>query len=294
MHPTSVTVLRLLVTLAVLMPSPLMAQDWTQPWADPYDRPPRVDVSASIGFLAPTDWSDLVLLGSISSTTGVLEQLLVRDLRVHPDKEFGAAVTYWRGKYGFRVQGGLSSSSVAIGGPAPLGFQSSTGSDDLLSIDVDTWVYDIRGVVGLLEYAPRRWVLPYAFAGFGGITYDLASRVSPPLLTFIERGRSGTGTGGDIVVVDVNSRNFLLAIDELEVETVFALNFGVGTDFRIPLGPAGIGLRLEISDHVAHSPVGLRIGELRRSGSLTSDTGVQFGLVHHLRAAAGLVVQVGR
>lgn len=289
MHRTCLAALQLLVAIAVLSPVQLVAQDWTQPWADPDDRPPRVDLSASFGLLAPTDWSDLVLLGSIS-TAGVLEQVLVRDLRVRPDKELGAAVTYWRGRYGFRVQGGFSSSSVTIGGPLPGATQSSPPTGDLLSVDLDTWLYDIRGAVGFVEYSPRRWVWPYGFVGLGGITYDLARRVSPPLLTFIERSRPRP----DIVIIDDDSREFLLAVDELEVETVFAMNFGVGTDFRIPLGPGGIGVRLELSDHIAQSPVGLRIGDLRRSGTLASDTGVRFGLVHHLRAAAGLVVQVGR
>jgi hypothetical protein len=279
-----------LLAVVVMLPLPVAAQDWSQPWADPQDRPPRVDLSASIGFLAPTDWSDLVLLGSLSSRSGILEQVLVRDLRVKADKEFGAAVTYWRGRYGFRVQGAFSSSSVAIGGPLT---SSGVSLDEGLSIDVDTWLYDVGGAIGFVEYAPDLWVWPYAFVGFGGVTYDLARRVSPPLLTFIERSRPG-GDGRDIVIVDDDSREFLLAVDELDTETAFALNFGVGTDFRIPLGPAGIGIRLEISDHVTTSPVGLRIGELRRTQALASDTGVQFGPVHHFRASAGFVLQFGR
>jgi hypothetical protein len=296
MHPSCSTVLpwvafRLLAVVVVLVPSPLAAQDWSQPWADPQDRPPRVDVSASLGFLAPTDWSDLVLLGSISSTSGVLEQVLVRDLRVKADKEFGAAVTYWRGRYGFRVRGALSSSSVAIGGPLP---SSAAGAEDGVSLDVDTWLYDIGGTIGFVEYAPQRWVWPYAFVGIGAVTYDLERRVSPPLLTFIERSRPGAEGRREVVVVDDDSREFLLAIDELDTETVFALNFGVGTDFRIPLGPAGVGMRLELSDHVATSPVGLRISALRRAHPLTSDSGVEFGPVHHFRASAGFVLQFGR
>jgi hypothetical protein len=294
MRPTCLTLLRFVVGVVVLLPAPLTAQGWSQPWADPQDRPPRVDVSASVGFLAPTDWSDLVLLGTISSTSGVLEQVLVRDLRVDPDREFGGALTYWRGRYGFRVQGGYSSSSVAIGGPFPTEFQTPTADADLVSIDVDTYLYDVRGAIGLTEYSPAQWVWPYAFFGFGGITYDLARRVSPPLLTFIERSRTRPDGARDVVIVEDDSREFLLAIDELGLETVFALNFGVGTDFRLPLGPAGVGVRLELSDHIAASPVGLRISELRRSGLLASDAGASFGAVHHLRAAVGLVVQVGR
>jgi hypothetical protein len=70
------------------------------------DRPPRVDLSASAGLLMPTetDWSDLVLLGSVSSASGVL----VRDLQVEPGTVFGAAATYLRGRYGFRAHGARS------------------------------------------------------------------------------------------------------------------------------------------------------------------------------------------
>jgi opacity protein-like surface antigen len=280
MLPTSPRFLSLLVGCALLSATPASAQDWSQPWADPQDRPPRVDVSASIGFLAPTDWSDLVLLGSISSSSGILEQVLVGDLRVEPDREFGGAVHYWRGRYGFRVEGGFSSSSVR--------------GDERLSVDVDTWLYNFGGAIGFLEYAPDRWVWPYAFVGVGGVTYDLARRIAPPLTTFIERSPPRADGRRDLVIVDDDSSEFLLAVDELDTETVFALNFGVGTDFRIPLGPAGVGLRLELADHVTSSPVGLRVGELRRSGALTSDTGVEFGPVHHFRASAGFVLQFGR
>jgi hypothetical protein len=248
------------------------------PWSDPRDRPPRVDLSASAGFLMPSDWSDLVLLGSLSSSSGVLEQVLVRDVRIEPGRVFGAAATYWRGRYGFRVHAARSESSLSFGG------------DDFASVDLDTWFYDVRGAIGMIEYNPGRWVWPYAFFGFGGITYDLARSVSPPLLTFIERGPPGRS---DVIVAD-DGRQFLLAVDELALETVFAFNFGAGTDFRIPLGPGGIGVRLEVSDHVSASPLGLRLHQLSGFGVPASDVAVPFGHVHHLRATAGLVLQLGR
>lgn len=293
MAQTRLTCLRLLAGLALLFPSSLSAQDWGRPWADPDDRPPRVDVSASVGMLMPTDWSDLVLLGTISSTSGVLEQVLVRDLRVDPNQEFDAGVTYWRGRYGFRVQGGYSNSTVAIGGPIAESFEPLL-NDQLVSIDVDTYLYDIRGAIGFTEYSPQQWAWPYGFFGVGGITYDLARRITPPLFAFIERSRTRPDGTRDIVVVDDDGSQFLLALDTLGLETVFAFNFGVGTDFRIPVGGGALGVRLEVSDHIAASPVGLRISELRRSGQLASDAGAAFGPVHHLRAAVGLVVQVGR
>jgi hypothetical protein len=278
-----------IVTL-LLLPAAASAQDWSQPWADPQDRPPRVDVSASAGFLMPTGWSNLVLLGSISSATGILEQVLTRDLRVEPKTEFKGAATYWRGQYGLRTQVGFSRSSLTIGG-APLG-TSQSPLDGTASVSIDTWLYDVGAVIGFVDYRPARTVWPYGFFGLGGVTYNPKTPVSPPL-TFIEHSGPALPPNTVIVIRD-RSRQFLLAIDELGVETEFAFNFGVGTDFRLPLGPGGVGVRLEISDHVARSPLGLRIRELSPLGGLGPDDSVRFGLVHHLSATAGLVVHIGR
>jgi hypothetical protein len=247
-----------------------------------------VDLSVSAGMLAPTDWSDLVILGSISPVSGALEQVLVRDLRIEPDSVFGAAVTYWQDRYGFRAHAALSRSSVVAGGPL-----DGTPAGELRAARVDSWFYDVRGAVGLLEYSPTRKIWPYVFLGFGGITYDLDRTITPPLLTFIEGGTRREGRDG-VVIVEDDGREFLLSVDELGMETVFALNFGAGTDLRIPLGGGGVALRLEASDHIAPSPLGLRIRELSRSGGLTSDAAVHFGVVHHFRVSAGLVLQLGR
>ncbi|HSL22278.1 MAG TPA: hypothetical protein VK886_12140 [Vicinamibacterales bacterium] len=246
-----------------------------------------MDLSVSAGMLAPTDWSDLVVLGSLSPVSGALEQVLVRDIRIEPDRVFGAAVTYWRDRYGFRAQAALSRSSLTVGG--------AVGSDrERLAADVDSWFYDVRGAIGLVEYSPARKLWPYVFVGLGAITYDLDRTISPPLLTFIERGGTRRDARGDIVIVEEDGREFILAVDELALETVLALNFGAGCDFRLPLGGGGLGLRVEVSDHVSSSPLGLRVRELGTLGGLGQEDAVRFGTVHHLRAAAGLVVQVGR
>jgi hypothetical protein len=236
--------------------------------------------------LVPSDWSDLVLLGSLSSATGALEQVLVRDVRVKPGRVFGAAATYWRARYGFRAHGAFSDSTLTLG-PS---FDPVEGSID---VNVDTWMYDVRGAIGLIEYTPKRIAWPYVFVGLGGITYDLSRTVTPPLRSFIERPPAG-GTAPARVIVDDDGRQFVVAVDELGLETVFAFNFGVGTDFRIPIGGGGVGLRLELSDHIAPSPLGLRIRELGDHGGLGASDAVRFGVVHHLRAAAGIVLQIGR
>lgn len=279
------------VVALILAQSRLLAQDWSQPWADPEDRPPRVDLSASTGFLMPTRWSSLVLLGSVSPVTGVLEQVLSRDLRVEPDKEFTAAATYWRGRYGARVQGGFSRSSLTISTAPGTGQPAAPGGPT--SVNLDTWLYDLRGAIGFVDYAPTRRVWPYGFVGLGGITYDLNQTVPPSLLTFIERGpvRSDTRTN---TIILTDGRELLITADQLKVETVFAINFGVGTDVRVPLGGAGVGVRFEVSDHVAPSPVGLHVREISTVGALIGDTGVRFAAVHHLSATVGFVLQIGR
>ena len=271
----------------LLIPSLALCQSWDEPWSDPRDRPARVDVSITAGMIAPTDWSDLVLLGRLSPVSGVLEQVLVRDVRVEPAPSYGASVTYWRDRYGFRVNAELSRSSLKIGG-AP-----EDGGRDVTSVDMDTWLYGVRGVIGLLDYSPSRNAWPYVFLGAGAITYDLSRTVSPPLLTFVGQGRP-TGSGDIVIVDERGGRQFLLAIDELGLETVFAFDFGAGTDLRLPFGGGGIGLRLEVSDHISPSPLGLRIRELSSIGGLTQDDAVRFGTVNHLRAVAGLVIQFGR
>lgn len=280
---------RACVLAMLLAPCTAGAQSWDEPWSDPRDRPPRVDITFSAGMVAPTDWSDLVVLGSLSSISA-LEQVLVRDLRVEPDTIFDAAVTYWRDRYGLRVQGAFSRSSLTMGGDL------DGGGRDVLATGVDTWFYDVRGVIGLVEYSPSRKALPYVFLGFGGITYNLEDTISPPLLTFIQGGNPTPGTPSTPVVIidDDGGNQFLVAVDELGLETVPAFNFGAGVDFRIPTGGGGLGIRFEVADHMAKSPVGLRIRGGGVGGGLTQDDTVDFGAVHHLRATVGLVLQIGR
>ena len=62
---------------------------------------------------------------------------------------------------------------------------------------------------------------------------------------------------------------------------------------RVPVAGGSIGVRLELSDHVHRSPVDIEIANLD-SFRPASDVHVDFGFVHNLRAAAGLVVQFGR
>jgi hypothetical protein len=291
-----VSLISLVVALTIL-PPPAFSQDWSQPWADPEDRPPRVDVAVSGGFLMPTRWSDVALLGSFSPAQGVLEQVLTRDVRVKADTELMAAATYWRNRYGFRTHAGFSRSSLQIGTAPVLTGSAATLvgniNGDITSIGIDTWLYDVGGAIGFFDYSPSRWVWPYGFVGLGGITYKLKQTVAPPL-TFIERGPSGSGAGAGTTIIVSDGRQFLLTTNALDTETVFAVNVGLGTDFRIPMRKGAVALRLEIADHVAPSPLSFRVEALSPFGALSSDTGSRYRLVHHLTASAGLLVQIGR
>ena len=283
------------VVASTMRPATTAAQDWSQPWADPLDRPARVDISVSGGVLMPTRWSDLVLLGSGTPAAGVLEQVLTRDIHVEPDTEFTAAATYWRSRYGLRVRGGFSRSSVSIAAVPLASVSPSTPPAHVggaaSSVGIDTWLYDLGLSIGFLEYEPRRVVWPYGFFGVGGITYDLKQAIAPPL-AFLEHPPSAPLA--DTIIVTDNGHQFLLTTNTLSTETVFAFNLGLGTDFRIPLKSGGVALRLEVADHIAGSPLAFRVEELSSFGTVPIDTGSRYRLVHHLSATAGVVVQIGR
>ena len=283
------------VVASTMRPATTAAQDWSQPWADPLDRPARVDISVSGGVLMPTRWSDLVLLGSGTPAAGVLEQVLTRDIHVEPDTEFTAAATYWRSRYGLRVRGGFSRSSVSIAAVPLASVSPSTPPAHVggaaSSVGIDPWLYDLGLSIGFLEYEPRRVVWPYGFFGVGGITYDLKQAIAPPL-AFLEHPPSAPLA--DTIIVTDNGHQFLLTTNTLSTETVFAFNLGLGTDFRIPLKSGGVALRLEVADHIAGSPLAFRVEELSSFGTVPIDTGSRYRLVHHLSATAGVVVQIGR
>jgi hypothetical protein len=286
MRPASLPLVGIALATLVL-PAPAAAQ------RDIFSPPPdtrRVDVSASAGFLFSTDWSDLVLIGSVSPTTGAFEQVLARDLVVDPGPVYDGTVTYWEERYGLRVHLGFSQSCLAVGRRchdlAPI---SPTGSGD---VDLDAWQYDIGGAIGFMEYGRTSWVWPYGFVGLGAVTYNLERSVGPPLGVFIQR-RPSFSPDRQVVITREDADTLLIAIDELGLETKFAVNFGIGADFRIPLGPASVGLRLEVSDHVHPSPMNVRIAEIDDFGH-SQDVHLDFGLVHNIRTSAGLVVQFGR
>ncbi len=289
MRWTAFALLASAVALA-LLPARAAAQDW-DPDDDEYSGP-RVDVSVSAGGMVPTSWSGTLLLGSISSSSGVVEQVLSRDLRVEPKSDFTGSITYWRGRYGFRTQAGFSRSSLRVGG-VPAGGNPVLTSQDLAVVGVDTFLYDVRGAIGFVDYRPERRVWPYGFFGLGGITYRLDNEITPPL-AFVGSGPLNAAANANTIVVRGSGEQFVLGVNSLSTETVLAFNFGVGTDLRIPLGAGGVGLRVEVADQVSESPVQVQLQAVAGGGAFQPASAVRFPLVHQLSATAGLVVHIGR
>jgi hypothetical protein len=216
----------------------------------------------------------------------VLEQVLARDLTFVPGPVFDATVTYWEGRYGFRAHGGFSRRCLAIG--RRCGALPTFGGTTRGAVDVDASYYDIGGAFGLVNYRSNPWVWPYAFFGLGGVTYDIKQTVGPPVQMFIERRPPVTP---QVTVTRDRQEPILIAIDELGLETRFAVNFGIGTDLRVPLGAAGVGLRLELSDNVHESPLNIELTELDAAGNNVVRANDR--LVHNLRASVGLVIHFG-
>ena len=279
--------LRLFLLLALFaggLPAKASAQ-W-DPFNPPRD-PKHLDISGSAGLRLSTDWSDLILLGTVSPVTGVLEQVLARDLVFVPGPVFDATVMYWEGRYGFRAHGGFSRKCIAVG--RRCGAIATLNGPTRGSVGVDASSYDVGGAIGLVDYRRNPWVWPYVFAGVGGVNYDIKQTVSPPLQMFIERPPPVTP---QITVATDRRGPLLIAIDELGLETKFAVNFGLGTDLRVPLGAAGLGLRLELSDNVHESPLQIRIADVDGvHGGDTVQPNARF--VHNLRASAGVVLHFG-
>ena len=70
------------------------------------------------------------------------------------------------------------------------------------------------------------------------------------------------------------------------LQTVFSLVVGAGTDLRVPVGNGGFGIRLQVADHMAASPMKVRVV----GGRFGQPTDLGFGAIHNLRLTAGAVI----
>jgi len=282
---------------------PLAAQgDWLFDEYDDEERPRWLDISRGLGRLRSSDWSDLVVLGTLG---GLVERVLVRDLAVDPGTTVNLAVTYWEGRYGFRVHAGFARSCIAIAtrcGPRTLLVADDDFDDELLAllrskVDVTTWLLDIGGAVSLVRPRKDREFRPYVFFGLGSVAYDLDGPVGLFLPSFVELGgvpgRLGLDPDGNLIIVTDGSP-FLVSVDEPGFEVLFAAAFGIGADVRVPLGEGSFGLRFELADHINRSPLDVRLAgfvdDFHFSRRDLDDIRFDFGTVHNLRFSVGIVV----
>jgi hypothetical protein len=141
------------------------------------------------------------------------------------------------------------------------------------------------------EYSSSQWFRPYFLVGFGGVTYDPDQSVP----TFLS-AQAGSPSGLESVAGGPGQYAF--AIDQAGLETRFSVALGLGTDLRLPVGPGGLSLRLEVADHISQSPLGVRLSRLSTGSLVDRDNSIQqidlgVGAVHNLRGQIGLAIEFG-
>lgn len=285
---------RALVPALLLSAAPVTARQGDL-W-DEDDGPRRLDISLNAGVFMTTDWSNLVFLESVGALGNSQQQVLLRQLHAPPEFGGAASVTYFRGRYGFRVYGGFVRSCVSTSS----GCDGTSTPDSALQlqrfeIGMDQWTYGVQGVIGLREFAPEQTFRPYLVIGAGGVTYNLDQPLSTVLPGPIESTDPVVIGNGNQTVVITDPSTFLFSMDEVSLATKFALNLGIGTDLRIPIGPGGIGLRLELSDNISQSPLTLRVARIDGGFFSGRIDEIEFDRrsVHNWRLSAGLLFEFG-
>lgn len=278
----------LLSLAAAAVPGALRAQDIWDDWYNPYAGQPR---SLSIGVMGgtywSTPWSDLVVLGSISSR-GAVEQVLLRQVQVSPGALFGGSITYRRGRGGARLQAAYSRSCLEIAGSCnPASFATGSQIPQPQRINVRTWMADVDGEISLVEARSGQWARPYLLLGAGGIVYDPDGSAAQLLPQFLEFGGGSARVDGSEVTVSFPDAGQIVAdVQGAGLQTVFSLVVGAGTDLRVPVGNGGFGIRLQVADHMAASPMKVRVV----GGRFGQPTDLGFGAIHNLRLTAGAVI----
>ena len=295
---------RVLIPALMLSALPVTAQQ-RDPWGE-YDGPRRIEIALSGGLFLSTAWSDQVFLESFSALGVTNRQQLLRGFSMAPGFGGAAAVTYWKGRYGFRVQAGFAQSCATTG-------SRCDEDDDVLippfdelpiaEVEMNQYSYGVQGIVGLTEYSPNQQFRPYVILGAGGVTYDL----DRPLSGLLPGPLTTTGPvriddhGETIIVADPTTLVF--SINEGGITSKFALNWGIGSDLRAPIGSGAFGLRFEVSDQIAQAPLSLRVaridgGSFTPWGCIDECNGIEeieFNnrFVHNWRLSAAIFVEFG-
>ncbi len=268
----------------------LRAQDPEEEFDNPYvGQPKSLSFEALGGTYWSSPWNDLVLLGSVSSR-GAVEQVLLRQVQVHPGPLFGGSVTYRRGRGGFRVEAAYSRSCLEMAGSCDPAQQGSATQIPLPGhIDVNTWMANVGAEVSLIPIRGGEWARPFLLLGAGAVVYDPQGSAAQLLPQFLAFPGGTASTSGSEVTVDFPGAGTVVAdVRGAGLQTVFAGVIGVGTDVRVPIGNGGFGLRLQAVDHVANSP--MRVAILQGGVRAAQPATFNFGAIQNIRLTAGVVV----
>lgn len=269
-------------------------------WQGDYDGPRRLELSVNGGYAWSTDWSNRVALQVFSPQGAVHQQVLLRNVSIAPGEGVGAAVTYWRGRHGFRVSAGYNQACLTTGSRCSNSDVPPTAGGATLAIaevPMDVWRYGVEGMIGLRSWEGSRFFRPYLLVGAGGVTYDPDGDALPFIPGDFETIVQPGGTPNSVVVTR-NETMLLVSTSELGLEHVFGATIGVGMDLRLPVGPGGLGLRFEFADHITSSPFSVRVARLdsqgrRYAGADGDDIVFRKDGIHNLRFTAGVTLELG-
>ncbi|HET9985046.1 MAG TPA: hypothetical protein VFQ38_15710 [Longimicrobiales bacterium] len=291
-RPFATAVLLLLATALPARPQDIWDLDWG-------DRPlgaRSLSFEFAGGLNYSTDWNQNVVLANLDFGTR-FEQVLLRQVQVDPAFLFAGSVTYRRGRGGARLQFGYSHSCLAVNGRCSRFGVIDTLFTPLHEVDVNTYSADIDGEISLVDPEKVRWARPFVLFGLGGVVYDPGDNAAQLLPFFIDaRGAPIEVNGGNIVVVNFPTGALLVTFDGIGLKSVLAGVLGLGTDIQIPFSDgSGIGLRLQVADHIANSPFKVRVAGVQRGfgGPFFEPTKFDFGDIHNIRLTVGLHVDVG-
>lgn len=269
----------------------------SRPFFGTYDGPRRLEFSATVGHTFSTSWSDLVAFQVLDPNGGVHRQVLLRDISAGPEVGFDGAITYWRGRHGFRVHGGYTKSCLTTAArcngddtPPP----ANGAALAVAEVPMDVWRYGVQGIVGLRNWADSRNFRPYIIIGGGGVTYDPRDDVLPFFPgTFETLVPPGTPPG--TVVIRDGASAFLISTPELNREHLLSGTLGIGVDLRAPVGLGGAAIRIELVDQFARSPFDVRVARLDDAGRWSrgiDEVTFRGGVVHNLRLSAGVAIEL--
>lgn len=291
---------RLAATALLLLASalPTRAQNlWDLDWDDRPLGPRSLSFEFAGGLTYSTDWNQNVVLANLDFGDR-FEQVLLRQVSVDPAFLFAGSVTYRRGRGGARLQFGFSHSCLAVNGRCSRSGVVDSVFIPLHEVDVNTYSADIDGEVSLVDPEKVRWARPFIVFGLGGVVYDPGGNAAQLLPIFLDaRGSTIEVNDGNIAVVNFPTGALLVTFDGLGLKSVLSFVLGIGTDIRIPFSDgSGIGLRLQVADHIANSPFKVRVAGVQRGfgGRFDNEpTEFDFGSIHNVRLTVGLHVDVG-